>query len=540
PSTPATTLTTTLNIGGVSDDFSVSTVGVVAPAADTTPDAFSFSPQTGVGLSATVTSNAVTLKGLNSPAVIRISGGLYSVNAGAFVSTAGTVKAGDAVTLQVNASAQYGQTVTATLNIGGVTGTFSVTTGSAPAVVSGVDLAQILAGQPVDLAPQASSGTSYGQAMAVQGDVLWMGAPAETSQGQKARGAVHVWQRTAGGAFQEQGLPLSRGKAGDGFGSRIVLTETQAFVAAPKLDRDALVDIGQVYVYPLTGSNQPVQTLAAPQSYPKAAFGTALAQSDNWLAIGAPGVIKDDGRVYLYAFEQGQWVYRKVLMPIGKGSRFGASVAMSGDWLMVGAPKAQSNPDPKVKLRNGAVYAYRLHGDDWQAAPAGTLPLPDPDLFRTGELGTELSLAGDIFAVSAPFASVTTATGLNRAESGRVFMYSYDAGSQTWLRGSYLQLNPEHLIRSGAGFGSTLHLSAEGHSLLVGAPLADQSPDIEGDNQLDVGRVYLYQLRNSGWAVARDRVGKSKFEQFGRTVLLGPNDIVIGNGKGTVWDYSGP
>jgi alpha-tubulin suppressor-like RCC1 family protein len=101
---------------------------VVVDPTDTTPDAFTFMDQTGVALNADITSAAITVTGINAASPISISGGTYSINNGAFVSSAGTVSNNDTVRVQVTASGSYGTTVDTVVNIGSVTDTFSATT----------------------------------------------------------------------------------------------------------------------------------------------------------------------------------------------------------------------------------------------------------------------------------------------------------------------------------------------------------------------------------------------------------------------------
>ncbi len=103
---------------------------------DTVPIAFSFTAQTGAALSSVATSNTLTVSGINSVSVISIVGGNYSINGGAYVSTAGTVNNGDTVTLQQTVSGSHSTTTTATLTIGGVSGAFNVTTLTAPVVTT--------------------------------------------------------------------------------------------------------------------------------------------------------------------------------------------------------------------------------------------------------------------------------------------------------------------------------------------------------------------------------------------------------------------
>jgi MYXO-CTERM domain-containing protein len=125
--TPATTTDTVLTVGGVADTFSVTTV-----PADTTPDAFAFTDQTGVALNSAITSNEITVAGINAAAPISVTDGQYSINGGAFTAAAGTVLAGNTVRVRVTSSATVSTAVNATLTIGGVSDTFTATTTATP------------------------------------------------------------------------------------------------------------------------------------------------------------------------------------------------------------------------------------------------------------------------------------------------------------------------------------------------------------------------------------------------------------------------
>ena len=123
-----TITTTTLTIGGVLAPFTSTTLGI---GVDTTPNAFSFTAQSGVALSTVITSNAITVSGINSPAAISITGGSYSINGGAFTAVAGTVTNGQTVAVQHTSSAANSTVTTTTLTIGGVSASFTSTTAGA-------------------------------------------------------------------------------------------------------------------------------------------------------------------------------------------------------------------------------------------------------------------------------------------------------------------------------------------------------------------------------------------------------------------------
>jgi sugar lactone lactonase YvrE len=121
--TLGTTTTATLTVSNVSAGFSVTTT-----TAQATPNAFSFTPQTNVARSMVVTSNTVTITGINAAVPISVTGGSYSVNGGAFTTAPGSVVNGNTVALRQTSSANFSITTTATLTVSGVSGSFAVTT----------------------------------------------------------------------------------------------------------------------------------------------------------------------------------------------------------------------------------------------------------------------------------------------------------------------------------------------------------------------------------------------------------------------------
>ena len=119
----STTTDAVLTIGNVSDIFSVTTL-----VEDTTPDPFTFNDQTDVELLTEIESNPITVMGINSFANISISGGEYSIDGSSFIATPGSIANGQTVIVRQISSDQFSTTTDATLSIGGVSDTFSLTT----------------------------------------------------------------------------------------------------------------------------------------------------------------------------------------------------------------------------------------------------------------------------------------------------------------------------------------------------------------------------------------------------------------------------
>ncbi|HEU5136784.1 MAG TPA: hypothetical protein VFU13_16680 [Steroidobacteraceae bacterium] len=125
----STPVSAVLTVGGVSATFTATTV-----AADTTPDAFTFTNLTGTALSIAAGSNEIVISGINTNAPVSITGGEYSINGGAYTAAAGTVTNGQALRVRVNSSALFSTQVSTVLTVGGVSATFSATTMAADAV----------------------------------------------------------------------------------------------------------------------------------------------------------------------------------------------------------------------------------------------------------------------------------------------------------------------------------------------------------------------------------------------------------------------
>lgn len=96
--------------------------------ADSTPEAFIFTDQTRVALSTTITSNTITVTGIDATSPVSITGGTYAINGGNYTSASGTVNDGDTVNVRQTSSENFATKTDTTLTIGGVSDTFSVTT----------------------------------------------------------------------------------------------------------------------------------------------------------------------------------------------------------------------------------------------------------------------------------------------------------------------------------------------------------------------------------------------------------------------------
>lgn len=105
----------------------LSLFGFAIPA-DTVPNAFGFTAITGTELSTQYTSNTITVWGISGQTAVSVVGGEYSINGGIFVSSNWLINLWDTVVLRSTSSASFSTNTNTVLNIGWITGTFTITT----------------------------------------------------------------------------------------------------------------------------------------------------------------------------------------------------------------------------------------------------------------------------------------------------------------------------------------------------------------------------------------------------------------------------
>lgn len=215
---------------------------------------------------------------------------------------------------------------------------------------------------------QKLSGTAtsdwFSRAIALWGDTLVVGAPQEDTLAADA-GAVHVYQR-AGGVFNEIALlTASDGAAGDGFGEAVAIAGDRIVVGAPH-DDDNGGSSGAIYVFDRVGGGFLETVKLTPLGGTSGAwFGKAVATNGSRVAGGAyradrltPPRLFDVGAAYVFSDAGGAWLEEGTLFAsdASAGDEFGWSLAFAGGELFVGADQASGT---------GAVYRFADQGGGW-------------------------------------------------------------------------------------------------------------------------------------------------------------------------------
>jgi cysteine-rich repeat protein len=320
------------------------------------------------------------------------------------------------------------------------------------------------------------AGDRFGAAIAAAGDLLAIGAPADSAH----PGRVYLYDRR-NGLWRVLRSPTPEG--GDEFGAAVAFVDSTLVIGAP----------GVAKVFRVQSVDPPVVEFG-PSGF--ARLGDALAPVPGGVLVGAPKAGDLEGGVVLQLDLEGSVLamYRKLAPEVDDG--YGTALAAAADGrVFIGAPRDDAgNPD------GGAVYAYS----------AGTTV--EEAIFRkrvvAAEFGSSAAADDTKIVVGAP------------GDAGIGAVYAFDAqppcpgGVCTPLR-AFPGLTGEP-----SRFGQAVAL-ADGDAL-IGAP------DERVSGADDVGAAYLAALEAGRVRIGNPDSHAMAGDQFGFAVTSIENDLLVG------------
>ena len=309
----------------------------------------------------------------------------------------------------------------------------------------------------------------FGKALALEGDTLAVGAAEEDGDGTgvngpgggnfaAASGAVYVFTPDDTGAWsQDAYIKASNTDAGDRFGTSVALSGNTLVVGASDED-SAATEIngdqsdnsasfaGAAYVFTRddTGTWSQQAYIKASNTGANDRFGTAIAISENTLAVGAIGEASaatrvngdqtDDsavqaGSVYVYVRDGGNvWSQQAYIKASNAeaGDLFGYALALGRGTLAVsatledGGSTGINGDESNARSGSGAVYIFAPDGGgDW--SQQAYIKASNTD--ASDGFGRSLALGSDLLAVGA-MSEASDARGINGDQSNNRALHS--------------------------------------------------------------------------------------------------------------------
>jgi hypothetical protein len=357
-------------------------------------------------------------------------------------------------------------------------------------------------------------------ALSADGNTALIGGRlAGTANGPAAHGLAWIFVRS-GGTWTEQ-QQLIPADAVSSVGQTVALSADG--------DTALLGSPGAAWVFTRSGSTWSQQQKIAPppDATTGGGFGSnvALAPAGDVALIGASGDSNGLGAAFEYTLSGGTWSEAQKLGPPGDAStssNFGRSLSLSADGstLLVGG--------------NANAWVYAISGGTWSEQQK--LTVADGSFGGTTTFGFDLALSGD---------GSTAVIGGASDSAWRGAAWVFARSGSNWSEQAKLPLPGD--AAGDATLGSSVAVSADGTTAIVGGPLDGQS-GIAG-RPTGVGAVWVFVRSASGWTeqaklVPSDAIDPGTGVGFGSSLALSSdgNTAFVGgaldSGAGAVWVYS--
>ena len=374
----------------------------------------------------------------------------------------------------------------------------------------------------------------FGSAVAVDGDILVIGAPFEdgnatTVDGDAGNntaadaGAAYVFVRDDTTWAQQGYLKAHNAGTDDQFGISVAVDGDTVVVGAFLEDGNATTGNGDA------GNNDAHRAGAAyvfvrdadtwtQQAYLKAhnagagdRFGRSVAVDGDTVVVGAyledgdagNNAANDAGAAYVFVRGDTTWTQQAYLKAdsTGAGDRFGIAVALDGDTVVIGAPLESSNATTvdgdagnNDTLRAGAAYVFVREGTAW--AQQAYLKADNAGAFDA--FGSAVAVDGDTAVVGAAGESsnATTVDGdtgnNNASKTGAAYVFVRDGSA--WAQRAYLKADNAGAFDE---FGSTVAVA--GDTVVIGATGESSSAvtvngDADNNDASKAGAAYVFVL----------------------------------------------
>ncbi|MEP7337170.1 MAG: putative Ig domain-containing protein, partial [Acidobacteriota bacterium] len=289
-----------------------------------------------------------------------------------------------------------------------------------------------------------AAGDRFGGAVALQGNTMVCGISYAQIGGMPKRGAAFVFVRNGVTWSSQALLTASDGAADDLFGSAVALSGDTAVIGSPGDNVGGLPKRGSAYAFVRNDEAWSQQAkLTAADGAADDGFGGAVALDGNTLVIGVDdhdnGANEGQGAAYVFIRNGAAWSQQQKLTVTNGalGDHFGRAVALSGDTLMIGAFWADV-----VNVNAGAVYSFTRSGATWTPQQHFASGLTET------RFGWSVAFDGDTVLIGAPFEIFTTLR-------GAAYLYAANTCPAVGI-------NPATLSNGTAGASYSQSLSASG------------------------------------------------------------------------------
>ncbi len=314
----------------------------------------------------------------------------------------------------------------------------------------------------------AEPGDQFGSSVAIDGDVIVVGAPQDDINQVAFKGSAHVFTRGPEG--WDNGVELLPGDEDinpiyENYGISVDIDNGTIVVGVAfddeKNDGRTSGASGSAYVYEKVLEDWTMKArLLPPGTADHQNFGWSVAIDRNIIIVGAPHWTGSGfGEAYLFGRLDGVWGSEAKQLPATDNlteDQFGWSVAISGDIAVVGA-RMDDDVD-KGTTDSGSITVFDRSSGGW--SNKGKLLASNGEL--NDRFGSDVATNGEAVIAGAP----------QNGSFNRGSFYSFSSSGSDWSESEVIEplKNPGN-VSTIQQFGTSVAL--DGGSLIVGAPASD-------------------------------------------------------------------
>ena len=320
---------------------------------------------------------------------------------------------------------------------------------------------------------------NFGNAVAISGDYIVVGAVEDDSEGNNV-GSAYLFKKSQNdnSIIQIAKIEASDFEAGDKFGHSVAIDGDYILIGA--LDEDTNgTDAGSVYLFKLLSDQSTVEEIAKIQANDIQTgdkFGTSVSISGNYIAVGAKygdtNDSLDTGAAYIFKIDED----KSTVDQIGKLSHdelstedyFGYSVSIDQEYIVVGAYGSD-----RQKSDAGAAYLYKISSDDSNITLVDKIYAYNPS--ADDNFGKSVSIDGDYIVIGSDDEDS------HAIDAGSAYVYKKTDDDNL----SFVVKLQASDLKANDHFGNQVSLS--GDTVLVGSYGIFDKADTAGS-------VYLYDI----------------------------------------------
>jgi hypothetical protein len=311
------------------------------------------------------------------------------------------------------------------------------------------------------IAPDATSGAEFGRAVAIQGNMVIVGARFAQVGAFSRAGAAYIFRKVGRSWYLEAKITSPTPADEDNFGRALAIHGDLLVVTARKENINA-DDVGAAYVFRHAGNNWIEETkLTASDPTPGAYFGQSVAVQGDLIVVGARNADPNGaGAIYLFYRSGDEWIEgAKLYPPDGKtDDQFAFTVDIAGNLIAVGARRA----DLTGAKDAGAVYLFTFTRDEVDLVTKITAS----DATAGDQFGQSIAVTGNFIAVGANRADI-----VSNVDQGAVYLFR--RRGHNWVEEEKLTASDG---AAGDEFGYSL--SAFGNLMVTGAHFANSTEGV--------------------------------------------------------------